>query len=119
VRDVMGVFGFEYRLELSTRPEKSIGSDADWNLATSALTEALDRVGLPYEINEGDGAFYGPKIDIKLRDCLGREWQCATVQCDFTLPDRFDLVYIGEDGERHRPVMVHRVILGSVERFIG
>ncbi len=119
VRDVMGVFGFEYSLELSTRPEKSIGSDADWDLATSSLLEALKTVGLPYEINEGDGAFYGPKIDIKLRDCLGREWQCATVQCDFTLPDRFDLVYIGEDGERHRPVMVHRVILGSVERFIG
>jgi threonyl-tRNA synthetase len=119
VRDVMGVFGFEYSMEVSTRPEKSIGSDEDWDRATSALEKALEGQGLPYEINEGDGAFYGPKIDVKLRDCLGREWQCATVQCDFTLPDRFDLVYIGQDGERHRPVMVHRVILGSVERFIG
>jgi threonyl-tRNA synthetase len=119
VRDVMGVFGFEYSMEVSTRPEKSIGSDEDWDRATSALVKALEGQGLPYEINEGDGAFYGPKIDVKLRDCLGREWQCATVQCDFTLPDRFDLVYIGQDGERHRPVMVHRVILGSVERFIG
>ena len=115
----MNVFGFEYSLELSTRPEKSIGEDADWDLATESLIEALKVIDLPYEINEGDGAFYGPKIDVKLRDCLDREWQCATVQCDFTLPERFDLGYVGEDGERHRPVMVHRVILGSVERFIG
>lgn len=119
VKDIMNVFGFEYSLELSTRPEKSIGDDADWDLATDSLIEALKAIDLPYEINEGDGAFYGPKIDIKLRDCLDREWQCATVQCDFTLPERFDLGYVGEDGERHRPVMVHRVILGSVERFIG
>ncbi|WP_290918795.1 threonine--tRNA ligase [Halodesulfovibrio sp.] len=119
VKDIMNVFGFEYSLELSTRPEKSIGDDADWDLATESLIEALKAIDLPYEINEGDGAFYGPKIDIKLRDCLDREWQCATVQCDFTLPERFDLGYVGEDGERHRPVMVHRVILGSVERFIG
>jgi len=119
VKDIMNVFGFEYSLELSTRPEKSIGEDADWDLATESLIEALKAIDLPYEINEGDGAFYGPKIDIKLRDCLDREWQCATVQCDFTLPERFDLGYVGEDGERHRPVMVHRVILGSVERFIG
>ncbi|OBQ46422.1 threonine--tRNA ligase [Halodesulfovibrio spirochaetisodalis] len=119
VKDIMNVFGFEYSLELSTRPEKSIGDDADWDLATDSLVEALKAIDLPYEINEGDGAFYGPKIDIKLRDCLDREWQCATVQCDFTLPERFDLGYVGEDGERHRPVMVHRVILGSVERFIG
>ncbi len=119
VRDVMNVFGFSYRIELSTRPEKSIGSDVDWERATSALVSALQGQGLPYEVNEGDGAFYGPKIDIKLRDCLDREWQCATVQCDFTLPERFDLVYVGNDGERHRPVMLHRVILGSVERFIG
>ena len=119
VKDIMNVFGFEYSLELSTRPEKSIGEDADWELATDSLVEALKAIDLPYEINEGDGAFYGPKIDIKLRDCLDREWQCATVQCDFTLPERFDLGYVGEDGERHRPVMVHRVILGSVERFIG
>lgn len=119
VRDVMGIFGFPYSMEISTRPESSIGSDADWDRATNALMNALKHQGLPYEINEGDGAFYGPKIDIKLHDSIGREWQCATIQCDFTLPDRFDLTYVGQDGERHRPVMLHRVILGSVERFIG
>ncbi len=119
VRDVMGIFGFEYEMELSTRPEKSIGSDEDWERATRALVGALDSSGLPYEINEGDGAFYGPKIDIKLKDALDRRWQCATIQCDFTLPERFDLTYVGSDGERHRPVMVHRVILGAIERFIG
>ena len=106
-------------MELSTRPEKSIGSDEDWERATNALHEALKDSGRPFEINEGDGAFYGPKIDIKLRDCLDRKWQCATIQCDFTLPERFDLTYIDSDGERKRPVMVHRVILGSIERFIG
>jgi threonyl-tRNA synthetase len=119
VRDVMGIFGFEYEMELSTRPEKSIGSDAAWELATEALRGALDDSGLPYEINEGDGAFYGPKIDIKLKDALDRKWQCATIQCDFTLPERFDLTYVGSDGEKHRPVMVHRVILGAIERFVG
>jgi threonyl-tRNA synthetase len=119
VRDVMGIFGFEYELEISTRPEKAIGSDEDWERATHALKSALDDTGLPYEINEGDGAFYGPKIDIKLKDALDRKWQCATIQCDFTLPERFDLSYIGSDGEKHRPVMVHRVILGAIERFIG
>jgi len=119
VQDVMAIFGFEYELEISTRPEKSIGSDADWERATSALLSALKDSGLPFEINEGDGAFYGPKIDIKLTDALDRKWQCATIQCDFTLPERFDLTYIGADGERHRPVMVHRVILGAIERFIG
>lgn len=119
VSDVMGKFGFEYEMELSTRPEKSIGDDSAWELATSALLSALKDTGRPYEINEGDGAFYGPKIDIKLRDCLDRRWQCATIQCDFTLPERFDLTYIGSDGEKKRPVMVHRVILGSIERFIG
>jgi threonyl-tRNA synthetase len=119
VRDVMELFGFDYELELSTRPEKSIGSDEDWERATAALEESLKRLGLPYDINEGDGAFYGPKIDIKLKDALDRSWQCATVQCDFTLPERFDLVYVGKDGERHRPAMIHRVILGSVERFFG
>ncbi len=119
VSDVMGIFGFEYEMELSTRPEKSIGSDEDWERATSALLSALQDSGRPFEINEGDGAFYGPKIDIKLRDCLDRRWQCATIQCDFTLPERFDLTYISTDGERKRPVMVHRVILGSIERFIG
>jgi threonyl-tRNA synthetase len=119
VRDIMGLFGFEFEAEISTRPEKSVGTDADWELATSALKQALDSIGKAYRINEGDGAFYGPKIDIILKDSLERRWQCATIQCDFTLPDRFDLVYVGEDGERHRPVMLHRVILGSIERFIG
>jgi threonyl-tRNA synthetase len=119
VQYVMGIFGFEYELEISTRPEKAIGSDEDWERATKALQSALDDTGLPYEINEGDGAFYGPKIDIKLKDALDRKWQCATIQCDFTLPERFDLNYVGSDGEKHRPVMVHRVILGAIERFIG
>jgi threonyl-tRNA synthetase len=119
VREVMAIFGFEYELEISTRPEKSIGSDESWELATNALMSALKDSGLPFEVNEGDGAFYGPKIDIKLKDALDRKWQCATIQCDFTLPERFDLTYIGSDGERHRPVMVHRVILGAIERFIG
>jgi threonyl-tRNA synthetase len=119
VQDVMAIFGFEYEMEISTRPEKSIGSDADWARATAALMGALKDSGVPFEINEGDGAFYGPKIDIKLKDALDRRWQCATIQCDFTLPDRFDLTYVGSDGEKHRPVMVHRVILGAIERFIG
>ena len=119
VSDVMNIFGFEFEMELSTRPEKSIGSDQDWERATNALLGALKDTGRPFEINEGDGAFYGPKIDIKLRDCLDRRWQCATIQCDFTLPERFDLTYVDADGERKRPVMVHRVILGSIERFIG
>lgn len=119
VQDVAGIFGFEYVMELSTRPEKSIGSDADWEQATAALRSALDDSGQDYELNEGDGAFYGPKIDVKLKDALDREWQCATIQCDFTLPERFDLTYVGDDGEKHRPVMLHRVIVGSIERFIG
>jgi len=119
VRDVMGIFSFSYEMELSTRPEKSIGNDEDWERATSALQTVLDRNQLPYDINEGDGAFYGPKIDVKLKDCLGRSWQCATIQCDFALPERFDLTYIAEDGQKHRPVMLHRVILGSMERFLG
>jgi threonyl-tRNA synthetase len=119
VSDVMDIMGFDYEMELSTRPDKSIGDDASWELATDALLSALKDTGRPYEINEGDGAFYGPKIDIKLRDCLDRRWQCATIQCDFTLPERFDLTYIASDGEKKRPVMVHRVILGSIERFIG
>jgi threonyl-tRNA synthetase len=119
VTEVMAKFGFEFDMELSTRPEKSIGSDEDWERATSALLGALKDSGRPYEINEGDGAFYGPKIDIKLRDCLDRKWQCATIQCDFTLPERFDLTYVDSNGEKKRPVMVHRVILGSIERFIG
>ncbi|MEZ4599447.1 MAG: threonine--tRNA ligase [Syntrophotaleaceae bacterium] len=119
VQDVMGIFGFEYEIEISTRPEKSIGSDLDWERATGALMGALESSGRQFEVNEGDGAFYGPKIDIKLKDALDRRWQCATIQCDFTLPERFDLTYIGADGEKHRPVMLHRVILGAIERFIG
>ena len=115
----MAIFGFEYEVELSTRPAKSIGSDADWELATSALKNALKDNRMVYDINEGDGAFYGPKIDFKLKDALKRKWQCATIQCDFTLPERFDLSYIGPDGEKHRPVMLHRVILGAIERFMG
>ena len=115
----MKIFGFDYDVELSTRPEKSIGSDEDWEMATSALEDALRVNKMVYEINEGDGAFYGPKIDFKIKDALNRKWQCATIQCDFTLPERFDLSYIGADGEKHRPVMLHRVILGSIERFLG
>jgi threonyl-tRNA synthetase len=119
VKYAMEIFGFEYEVELSTRPDNSIGSDEDWNLATTALENALKDNNISYEINEGDGAFYGPKIDFKLKDVLKRKWQCATIQCDFTLPERFELSYIGADGEKHRPVMLHRVILGSIERFIG
>jgi threonyl-tRNA synthetase len=119
VKDVMQVFDFKFEIEISTRPEKSIGTDQDWERATNALTEALDTFDFSYKINEGDGAFYGPKIDFKLKDCLNRSWQCATIQCDFVLPERFDLNYIGEDGNKHRPVMLHRVILGSIERFMG
>ena len=119
VDDVMKVFGFEYEMELSTRPEKSIGADEDWERATGALIQALKTNNLSFEINEGEGAFYGPKIDVKLKDALHRRWQCATIQVDFTMPERFDLTYVGSDGERHRPVMLHRVILGAMERFIG
>lgn len=119
VRDVMGVFGFEYEMEISTRPEKSIGSSEAWDQATQALMKALDDDKIPYVVNEGDGAFYGPKIDVKLRDAIGRMWQCATIQCDFALPERFDLEYVGPDGEKHRPIMLHRVILGSIDRFLG
>jgi len=115
----MKIFGFEYEVELSTRPAKSIGSDEDWERATFALEQSLKDNNMVYDINEGDGAFYGPKIDFKLKDALKRKWQCATIQCDFTLPDRFDLTYIGADGEKHRPVMLHRVILGAIERFMG
>ena len=115
----MGIFGFEYEVEFSTRPDDSIGSDEDWELAASALEQALKDKNISYDINEGEGAFYGPKIDFKLKDALKRSWQCATIQCDFTLPERFDLSYIGPDGEKHRPVMLHRVILGAIERFMG
>ncbi len=113
------LFGFEYFVELSTRPEDSMGSDEDWKIATNGLREALDSIGKEYRVNEGDGAFYGPKIDFHLKDCIGRTWQCGTIQLDFQMPERFDLSYIGPDGEKHRPVMVHRTIYGSVERFIG
>ena len=113
------VFGFSYSLELSTRPENSMGTDEQWKMATDALINALKKNGKPYEINEGDGAFYGPKIDFHLRDSLGRTWQCGTIQLDFQMPERFDLTYTGPDGEKHRPVMLHRVIFGSIERFIA
>ena len=116
---VYKLFGFDYHVELSTRPENSMGSDEDWERATSSLQAALEAANLKYKINEGDGAFYGPKIDFHLRDCIGRTWQCGTIQLDFQMPERFDLSYIGADGERHRPVMVHRTIFGSIERFIG
>ena len=119
VIDFMRVFGFHYEMEISTRPEKSIGTDEDWERATAALLKAMEDRGMPYSINEGEGAFYGPKIDVKLEDALGRHWQCATIQCDFTLPERFDLFYVGRDGERTRPVMLHRTIIGTLERFIG
>ncbi|MGI5998463.1 MAG: threonine--tRNA ligase, partial [Lutispora sp.] len=113
------LFGFKYHVELSTRPENSMGSDEDWELATNALRDALESRGIEYKVNEGDGAFYGPKIDFHLQDCIGRTWQCGTIQLDFQMPERFDLTYIGADGEKHRPVMIHRVIFGSIERFIA
>jgi threonyl-tRNA synthetase len=119
VIDFMKVFGFQYEMEVSTRPGKSIGTDEDWERATAALLKAMEDKGLPYTINEGEGAFYGPKIDVKLEDTLRRYWQCATIQCDFTLPERFDLSYVGTDGERNRPVMLHRTIIGTLERFMG
>ncbi|HDQ04146.1 MAG TPA: threonine--tRNA ligase [Deltaproteobacteria bacterium] len=119
VHYAMEIFGFDYDVELSTQPTDYIGTDNDWKLATEALRNALKDNKIDYKVNEGDGAFYGPKIDFKLKDALKRKWQCATIQCDFTLPERFDLSYIGADGEKHRPVMLHRVILGAIERFIG
>ena len=119
IDQVYSLFGFEYHVELSTRPEDSMGSDEDWEMATDALREALEEMKLPYVVNEGDGAFYGPKIDFHLVDCIGRTWQCGTIQLDFQLPQRFELEYIGADGEKHRPIMIHRVVFGSIERFIG
>ena len=119
IDQVYTTFGLPYTIELSTRPENSIGSDEMWELATNGLKGALDEIGKPYIINEGDGAFYGPKIDFHVRDCLGRTWQCGTIQLDMNLPERFDLTYVGADNERHRPVMIHRVVFGSIERFIG
>ena len=119
INQVYSLFGFKYHVELSTRPEDSMGSDEDWELATNSLQGALDDLGLDYVINEGDGAFYGPKIDFHLIDAIGRTWQCGTIQLDFQLPQRFELEYIGADGEKHRPIMIHRVCFGSIERFIG
>ena len=113
------VFGFEYFVELSTRPENSMGTDEQWEAATDGLRKALEHKGMDYKVNEGDGAFYGPKIDFHLKDCIGRTWQCGTIQLDFQMPERFDLHYVGADGEKHRPVMIHRVVFGSIERFIG
>ena len=112
-------FGFKYKVELSTRPENSMGSEEDWNTATAALQAALEEMQIEYEINEGDGAFYGPKIDFHLQDSIGRTWQCGTIQLDFQMPQRFELEYVGEDGLKHRPIMIHRAIFGSIERFIG
>ena len=119
IDEVYGKFGFEYEVELSTRPENSMGSDEEWELATNALSSAMDAIGVPYSINEGDGAFYGPKLDFHLKDSIGRTWQCGTIQLDFQLPQRFDISYVGEDGMKHRPIMIHRVVFGSIERFIG
>ena len=119
IDEVYSLFGFQYHVELSTRPENSMGSDEDWEAATDGLRSALEELGLPYAVNEGDGAFYGPKIDFHLTDSIGRTWQCGTIQLDFQLPQRFDLTYTGVDGEKHRPIMIHRVVFGSVERFIG
>ena len=119
INEVYTLFGFKYHVELSTRPENSMGSDEDWNTATDALKSALDDMGFTYVVNEGDGAFYGPKIDFHLEDSIGRTWQCGTIQLDFQLPQRFELEYVGEDGQKHRPIMVHRVVFGSIERFIG
>jgi len=116
---VYGLFGFKYKIEVSTRPENSMGSDEQWEIATDALKEALDYKGTQYKINEGDGAFYGPKIDFHLEDSIGRTWQCGTIQLDFQMPEKFELTYVGTDGEKHRPVMIHRVVFGSIERFLA
>ncbi len=119
IDDVYNMFGFTYHIELSTRPEDSMGTDEEWETAETALREAMESIGVPFVINEGDGAFYGPKLDFHLEDSLGRTWQCGTIQLDMQMPQRFDITYIGSDGEKHRPVMIHRVIFGSIERFIG
>lgn len=119
IDEIYNLFGFKYHVELSTRPEDSMGSDEDWEMATEGLRGALDDLGLPYTVNEGDGAFYGPKIDFHLEDSIGRTWQCGTIQLDMQMPQRFDLEYVGADGEKHRPIMIHRVAFGSIERFIG
>ena len=119
IDEVYTKFGFEYAVELSTKPENSIGTDEEWEEATNVLANAMDAIGVPYTINEGDGAFYGPKLDFHLKDSIGRTWQCGTIQLDFQLPQRFEAEYIGADGKTHRPIMIHRVVYGSIERFIG
>ena len=119
IDDVYKMFGFAYHIELSTRPDDSMGTDEEWETAENALREAMESIGVPFVINEGDGAFYGPKLDFHLEDSLGRTWQCGTIQLDMQMPQRFDISYVGSDGEKHRPVMIHRVIFGSIERFIG
>ena len=119
IDEIYSLFGFKYHVELSTRPDNSMGSDEDWEMATEGLRGALDDLGLDYMVNEGDGAFYGPKIDFHLEDSIGRTWQCGTIQLDMQMPQRFDLEYTGADGEKHRPIMIHRVAFGSIERFIG
>ncbi len=119
IDSVYSTFGFKYHIELSTQPEDSMGAKEDWDIATDALRDAITELGYDYEVNEGDGAFYGPKLDFHLTDCLGRTWQCGTIQLDFQLPERFELEYVGSDGEKHRPIMIHRVVFGSIERFIG
>jgi len=119
IDDVYNMFGFKYHIELSTRPEDSMGTDEEWAVAEDALRAAMEEIGVPFVINEGDGAFYGPKLDFHLEDSIGRTWQCGTIQLDMQMPQRFDLTYVGSDNEKHRPVMIHRVIFGSIERFIG
>lgn len=119
IDDVYNMFGFKYHIELSTRPEDSMGTDEEWNMAEDALRQAMEEIGAPYVVNEGDGAFYGPKLDFHLEDSIGRTWQCGTIQLDLQMPQRFDLTYVGSDNEKHRPIMIHRVIFGSIERFIG
>ena len=119
IDDVYNMFGFKYHIELSTRPEDSMGTDEEWEMAEDALRSAMEELGVPYVVNEGDGAFYGPKLDFHLEDSIGRTWQCGTIQLDMQMPQRFDLTYVGSDNEKHRPIMIHRVIFGSIERFIG
>ena len=119
IDSVYSTFGFKYHIELSTQPEDSMGAKEDWDIATQALRDAITELGYDFEVNEGDGAFYGPKLDFHLTDCLGRTWQCGTIQVDMNLPQRFDISYIGEDGEKHQPVMLHRALFGSIERFLG
>ena len=119
IDEVYKKFGFTYHVELSTRPDDSMGTEEEWEVATNALENAIKAMNIPYEVNEGDGAFYGPKLDFHLQDSIGRTWQCGTIQLDFQLPLRFNCEYIGADGEKHRPIMIHRVAFGSIERFIG